>query len=744
MRKVVPGSLAICLFLGGLIVFTSIERSTVHAQQAAPAIRKVRPDVITTDSPAFTLRVEGKRFDEGATIVLDGTALQTTVSTSKVVLAEIPASFVANVADHNVRVMNSDGALTDSLTLSVVAALPDFMFRLEDTAVQEDSAPITPPTMRSEGFDADVKVFVWGKSVNFAISADGTRLQFLFPDGFVDDPARVPITLRDKKGRYSNTEIFTIVPKPPRLGSIDPDNVNVGDGDFLLKVFGAFKDTAKIVVNDVVLDTVVKKDESRLEATVPASFSDAPSQLVVRVLQDGLESEDNILTVTPTDDPFVYTIAPNRIRVGEPKISIDLIGSNFDGKTTAFIDGQEATIKEQTRKRLKVSIDQTLLATPGHHTVFVQSKDGVSTDPIAFEVAPDVSVTTLVGQRFDGFNKLQCVSAADAMLRRPRRVMLGADGLLYMTDQQNHAIRTVNPATGEVCTIAGTGLEGYHDSGNSAGEPPTFSFPNGLVVLGNTIYVTENGNAVVRRIVRNGDTVTVDTFAGTANEIADKSRQNRLNSTLFGIEGFRDSTLRDSEFRLPDDIVAAHDGTLYIADAGNHAIRRISPGSGVVETIAGNGVPGFADGVVADARFNTPTALALSADERFLFVADTLNVRIRKIDLLNGVVTSYAGSGETGVDDGPAHDATFTQPIGLALDKDGVLYVSELGLNDIRRVDTEGNVSTLAGGGDSKFRDGTGVDARFDTPKGMAIDTAHGILYVVDQENFRIRKIVLR
>jgi sugar lactone lactonase YvrE len=329
------------------------------------------------------------------------------------------------------------------------------------------------------------------------------------------------------------------------------------------------------------------------------------------------------------------------------------------------------------------------------------------------------------------------------MFRRPRRLALGSDGLLYVTDNQNHAIRTINLSSGEVCTVAGTGMEGYNDSGNDAGFPPTFSFPNGVALNSSgVIYVTENGNGVVRRIIRSGATITVETFAGLFSNIADKSRQKKFNSTRLGQNSYRDDVLLGSGFTQPDDILVAPDGSIFIADAGNSAIRRINL-DGRVETIAGNGVPGFADGVAQNARFNAPTALALSADGNFLFVADTNNHRVRRVDLANRVVETFAGNGVSGFDDGPPHVATFAQPIGLAFDSDGTLYVSELASNGVRRVDPAGNVSAFAGGGSSKFKDGTGVEARFNNPRGLAIDRPGRILYVADTENFRIRSIAL-
>src|SRR5262249_41233501 len=157
---------------------------------------------------------------------------------------------------------------------------------------------------------------------------------------------------------------------------------------------------------------------------------------------------------------------------------------------------------------------------------------------VGFQVVPDVNVTTLVGQRREGFNQ-GCVSGDQAQFRGPRRLALGPDGLIYLTDQINHAIRSVNPASGLVCTIAGTGLPGYIDSANTRGWAPAFSTPNGVAVAADgTIFVTDNGNGVVRRIVRGANgAINVDTFAGTTLPISDKTRQEKVNSTAVGIAG---------------------------------------------------------------------------------------------------------------------------------------------------------------------------------------------------------------
>ncbi|MFY9555076.1 MAG: SMP-30/gluconolactonase/LRE family protein [Blastocatellia bacterium] len=743
MRKAVAYSLT--LVFGFSLVFLPVisERLVVHAQESAPELRRVHPTVVTAGTRTFTMRLDGRRFASGANILFDGVALASPRISrkGKVLLAEVNASLIASPGTHTIQAVNPDGAASPVATFTVKAQDPDLQIRLDGSAVQEDSGLTFLPTVVTDSFAKGSGILVWGRGTT--VTEDRAGVVIEIPDDFVNDPASIPITLIDKDGNISNTELFFVVPQPGEINEVEPSELEVGTDDVLVTVTGVFKPGATIFVNDVELPTTLGKNE-RLQATIPGSFRSQPTRLVLRVEQDGIQTQDTIIPVTPTDGPFIFTIAPVLIREGEHKPSIEVIGANFDRKVTAMVDGKEAFIRGFTRSRITVAIDPD---TPvGTHTVQVIDKDGNATATATFQVVPDLTVETFVGTGRGGFD-LGCVGASEATFLRPRRMTFGPDGLLYITDQQNHAIRTVDVNTGQTCTLAGTGQEGYNDSGNALGSPPTFSFPNGVAVDSTgTVYVTENGNSVVRRIQRTGSTLTVSTFAGLFNELTDKSRQDRFNSTRQGLASYRDSGLLDSAFRLPDDILVAPDGTIYIADAGNHAIRRIKQigGQAVVETVAGNGVPGFADGSADNARFNTPTALALSNDGGLLFVADTNNNRVRKVDLATGRVSTLAGGGSGDIVDGPGGEARFFRPIGLALDSDGTLYVAELGNSDIRRIDSAGNVTTVAGGGGSKLRDGAGVLARFNQPRGLAIDLRTGTLYIADYENFVIRKIELR
>ena len=204
-----------------------------------------------------------------------------------------------------------------------------------------------------------------------------------------------------------------------------------------------------------------------------------------------------------------------------------------------------------------------------------------------------------------------------------------------------------------------------------------------------------------------------------------------------GVRGMRNGPVARARFDDPYGVAMTEDGTLYVADAGdNNRIRRIDS-DGTVTTLAGFS-EGFADGDGTTARLDTPSGLALDRAGN-LYVADTGNHAIRKITPL-GVVSTVAGTGAAGFRDGAAAQAQFNGPIGVAVDAHGNIYVADTYNDRIRRIDAQGQVSTLAGGERPGDADGTGTQARFDTPTALAVD-AQGIVWVADTYNNTIRRI---
>lgn len=196
-----------------------------------------------------------------------------------------------------------------------------------------------------------------------------------------------------------------------------------------------------------------------------------------------------------------------------------------------------------------------------------------------------------------------------------------------------------------------------------------------------------------------------------------------------GSAGFADGVSAAAMFSSPTGIVADGTGNLFIADQYNHRIRKITPG-GMVSTLAGSGTAGFADGSGTAASFSSPTGLAIDGNGN-IYVADAGNHRIRKIST-SGTVTTIAGNGTAGNTDGTGTAATFVSPSGIAVDAAGMLYVTNS--NSVRKVTSSGVVTTIAGSSTGSYADGTGTAAGFSNPRGIAVD-GNGNIYVTQLAN---------
>ena len=321
------------------------------------------------------------------------------------------------------------------------------------------------------------------------------------------------------------------------------------------------------------------------------------------------------------------------------------------------------------------------------------------------------NVTTLAGSTAgfaDG-------PAATAQFNFPNGVAVAPNGTVYVADRFNNRIRATNPATGEVTTLAGNGTQGFADGpGNTA----QFNDPTGVAVAPNgTVYVADVINNRIRAI--NPTTGQVTTLAGN------------------GTVGFADGPGNTAQFNDPTGVAVAAGGTVYVADLSNHRIRAINPTTGQVTTLAG-GTPGFADGTGDTAQFDFSFGVAV-APNGTVYVADSN--RIRAINPTTRVVTTLAGSGTDGFADGPGTTAQFGSPYGVAVAAGGTVYVADVSNNRIRAINpTTSRVSTLAGSGTEGFADGTGTNAQFNRPYGVAV-APNGTIYVADTDNHRIRKI---
>lgn len=265
-----------------------------------------------------------------------------------------------------------------------------------------------------------------------------------------------------------------------------------------------------------------------------------------------------------------------------------------------------------------------------------------------------------------------------------------------------------------------------------------------------TLKVYFNGvQATVQTATNTTITATVPAGAGSGIVKVEKTPGVQANGpafTYFGngytttfagnSQGYVDGTGTAAQFNFPTSMVKDAAGNFYVADRDNNRIRKITP-AGVVTTFAGSSTTGFINGTGTAASFNQPYALAIDASDN-IYVGDRLNYAIRKITPA-GVVTTIAGNGVSGYVDATGSAARFGEPIGLAIDAAGNIFVGDYFNNRIRKITPAGVVTTFAGAGPG-MADGTGTAAAFNNPFGLAFDAA-GNLYVADSHNFAIRKI---
>lgn len=305
-----------------------------------------------------------------------------------------------------------------------------------------------------------------------------------------------------------------------------------------------------------------------------------------------------------------------------------------------------------------------------------------------------------------------------ARFREPNGIAFDpVTGDVIVADTDNHVIRRVTQA-GVVTTIAG--VAGTSGTTNGIGSAARFTFPFGVTVdNGGVIYVADTSNHVIRKIAANGE---VTTLTGVMRSSGDS-------------DGFPGQARFDFPFDLAIDPTS---GNLYVTDWGNNMIRKVTP-EGRVTTVAGDSsISGDKDGTGTDAYFSGPWGIDVDAAGN-VYVADFGNAKIRKITPA-AVVTTFSGQGVGGNTNGAAASSRFSGPSGLTLGPGGALFITDAFNFVIRRVSPVGDTSTFAGSMPANgSTNGTGTDARFHYPSGVALDSA-GNAYVTDS-NCTIRKI---
>jgi sugar lactone lactonase YvrE len=406
-------------------------------------------------------------------------------------------------------------------------------------------------------------------------------------------------------------------------------------------------------------------------------------------------------------DPVIVLVSPKTAREGA---IISIIGRNFSTlreENVVKFNGLEAIVLEASEGELKVIVPDS--GSDGKLTLTVRGQ-ALEGPTFSYEI-PGIEylVQTLAGGSAAGFTD---GTGTGAQFSTPEGVDIHPNGNIVVTDRTNNAIRLITQA-GVVTTLSGDGTKGLI---NGPVTTAKFNFPwKSAVDTQGNIYVAERDNDCIRKITPAG---IVSTLAGST-------------------RGYAEGKGTDAKFNQPLDVAVDPAGNVYVTDNNNHRIRKITA-DGTVSTLAGSTV-GYADGTGPDAKFSNPSGLEVDVAGN-VYVADRNNHRIRKITPA-GVVTTVAGKGTAGRVNGSAADATFNQPYGIAVGTDGSLIVGDLANNLVRKIDAQGQVTTVAGTS-SGYSDGAGGSARFNQPTDVAI-SSDGTIYVADLGNNRIRKITV-
>ena len=355
---------------------------------------------------------------------------------------------------------------------------------------------------------------------------------------------------------------------------------------------------------------------------------------------------------------------------------------------------------------------------------------GPTTPPAGPQPTAAGTITTIAGTGEYGYGG-DGGPAVDAQLSRPWGVAVDGEGNLYIADSSDHRIRKVD-SSGFITTIAGTGASKFGGDGGPAVDAQ-LSSPTGMTVddEGN-LYIADYNNRRIRKVDSSG---VITTIAGSWFP----------GRNCFGGDG---GPATQAGLCYPYDVAVDGAGNVYIADRLSHRIRKVDT-SGIISTIAGSryyGGYGGDGGPATQARLNDPAGVTVDIAGN-IYIADTVNRRIRKVDT-SGIITTIAGSGQSvyyfrdAGDGGPATDAAISHPYNVTVDGAGNLYITDSSHRRIRKVDSSGTINTIAGGGQRGVvgDGGPATDAYLNRPRGLALDSV-GNLYIAEEDGHRVRVV---
>jgi sugar lactone lactonase YvrE len=517
------------------------------------------------------------------------------------------------------------------------------------------------------------------------------------------------------------------------FSGITSNNFNIG-----LEVGKTSTQTAVVAPNDASNKNVTWESSAPGVASVTPSGTNnligtitavaaGSATITVKTVDGGKTASLTVNVTVPVPAPTITSYTPTSARYGE---TVTITGTNFStalADNTVTFNGYKATVVTATATRLTVTVPKNTDAS-GRVKVTVAGKEATAAVDFTYQITYTISV--LAGNGTSGFNN---GAGSQAMFASPKGLALDDNGILYVADAQNAAIRRIHP-DGTVDTPNGQNYTLLND-GKDIKTIYSLLVPSGVFVdFRGLMFVADISRNSIFRVIPpppGNDVMSVTLLAGTP-----------------GLQGHDDGhdvihvddhfeNYPTGTFREPYDLVMDSKNAVYITDYANNSIRKVIPDL-TVSTVAGatysqidvDYSPALVDGKGNRARFNGPAGIAIDREDN-LYVADMRNHSIRKITP-DMEVTTLAGNGTAGNVDGLGAAARFNLPHGIAVDAAGNAYVTDSGNNSVRKITPAGVVSTLV----SRFdftADQVG-STLVSTLSGIAVDPA-GNIYVANESS---------
>jgi sugar lactone lactonase YvrE len=469
----------------------------------------------------------------------------------------------------------------------------------------------------------------------------------------------------------------------------------------------------------------IQRVELAQAGTFAAASSVTNSGTRTFVLDEGAPDDDSAVVVAQVGAPAIASVTPGSVPLAGGT-TVVVSGRNFAPESLVTVgDAVASNIVVVSARELRFTAPEQRV--PGARTLSVvtrggaaQAVFGVASRPLV-QLAADQIGTVAGGVFYTGDGG---PAAALGVSVSPYGVAVDGVGNVFVADRDGHRVRRIDAATGVVTTAAGNGSFG----GDGDGGPATaarLNLPQGVAVDGaGNLFIADTANHKVRRV----DAITgvITTFAGT------------------GVPGYsgENAVATGAQLLLPSGVAVDPDGNVFVLEPFNNVVRRVDAATGRIATYAGDGTAGgSAENVPAlQARLRAPSAIAVDGGGN-LFIADTANFRVRRVDASTKRIATVAGNGTNGAtgDGGPATSAAVV-PNGVAVDDTGALYITSD--HRIRLVDADGTIDTVAGDGTGGF-DGDGgppASARFQSPRGIAVDGVGSYVFS-DLGNGRLRRV---